>query len=156
MSKIAKKEPLLPLQNFFAETLRDILENGTVKAAEISKATGIPAPFLSEMKSGRRRITAENDLRLSRYLGIAPGFFLRLQLKYELEKAERENASVLDAIVPVVAGVIKDAPLKKSKEQSPKRRAKQQSLADAIVEHLKENFPTRDRKIRASAKEKVS
>lgn len=101
MSTKKRAGELIPLQNFFAETLRDILENGTVKPAQVSRATGIPAPFLSEMKAGRRRITPENDLRLSRYLRMEPGFFLRLQMAYELERAKRENAESIEAIEPM-------------------------------------------------------
>jgi len=103
MNKKKTPEREIPLQNYFAETLRDILENGTVKPAQVAAATGIPAPHLSEMKSGRRRITPENDLRLSRYFRIDSGFFLRLQMKFELEKAGRENAAAIEAIEPIPA-----------------------------------------------------
>jgi len=101
MATKKKTGRLIPLPNHFAETLRDILENGTVKASQVSAATGIPAAHLSGMKSGNRRITPENDLRLSRYFRIDPGFFLRLQLSYELEKAKRETAAVIKAIKPI-------------------------------------------------------
>ena len=100
MSTKKKPERLLPLQNFFAETLRDILENGTLTAAEVARATGIPRPHLSEMKAGRRRITPEGDLRLSRFLGREPGWFSALQLHYDLDKAKREHGAEIEAITP--------------------------------------------------------
>ena len=46
---------------------------------------------LTDMKKSRRRCTPEYDLRLSRYFGTSPGFWLRLQLDYELMRTEREN-----------------------------------------------------------------
>jgi addiction module HigA family antidote len=84
------KNDLLPLVNCFAETLRETLEEWEVSQAEVSRMTGIPSPHLTEMKKGRRRCTPEHDLRLSRYFGTSAGFWLRLQLDYELMRAERE------------------------------------------------------------------
>lgn len=101
MATKKKQERKIPLPNYFAETLKDILENGTVRPSQVSAATGIPQPYLSEMKAGRRRITPENDLRLSRYLRIEPGFFVKLQLRYELERAKEENAAAIEAIEPI-------------------------------------------------------
>ncbi|MCF7731121.1 MAG: hypothetical protein K9N23_05520 [Akkermansiaceae bacterium] len=43
------------------------------------------------MKKSRRRCMPEYDLRLSRDFGTSPGFWLRLQLDFELMRAEREN-----------------------------------------------------------------
>ena len=80
-----------PLVNVFAETLRETLDEWEVSQAEISRMTGIPSPHLTDMKKSRRRCTPEYDLRLSRYFGTSPGFWLRLQLDYELTRTVREN-----------------------------------------------------------------
>ncbi|MDA0766207.1 MAG: hypothetical protein O3A92_05225 [Verrucomicrobia bacterium] len=77
------------IPNYFAELLRETLEDIAESQVAVSKATGIPTPHLTEMKLGRRRITPENDLRFSRYFGITPGYFLRLQLRFDLEMAEK-------------------------------------------------------------------
>ena len=84
-----KSEPL-PLLNFFAETLRETLAEWDASQAEVSRMTGIPSPHLTDMKKSRRRCTPEYDLRLSRYFGTSPGFWLRLQLDFDLMRAERE------------------------------------------------------------------
>ena len=86
-----RKTDLLPLVNFFAEILRETLDEWDVSQAEVSRMTGIPSPHLTDMKKCRRRCTPEYDLRLSRYFGTSPGFWLRLQLDYELMRAEREK-----------------------------------------------------------------
>jgi len=53
------------------------------------------------MKKGRRRITPEADLRLSRYFGITPGYFLRLQLRFDLESAQEEIGETVEKeVVP--------------------------------------------------------
>jgi addiction module HigA family antidote len=80
----------IPIENYAAEVLRETLEDIGVSQAEVARATGIPAPHLSEMKKGRRRFTPEVDLRFSRYFGITPGYFLRLQLRFDLETVTEE------------------------------------------------------------------
>lgn len=85
-----KKPPHI---NALVETLRETLEEIPVTQTEVARATGIPASHLSAMKSGRRRMTPEYDLRLSRYLKTTPGFWLRLQLASDLRKAQAAKAS---------------------------------------------------------------
>jgi len=86
---------LIPLQNYFAETLRETLEDWDRTQKEIATDTGIIPSHLSEMKTGKRRCTPEYDLRLSRYFGIDPGYFLRLQLNYDLEKVQVELGDII-------------------------------------------------------------
>jgi addiction module HigA family antidote len=93
-----KNSDPIPLLNYFAETLRETLDEWHESQIEISKATGIPPSHLSQMKSGKRRCTPEYDLRLSRYFGIDAGYWMRLQLSYELQCAERENREAIQHI----------------------------------------------------------
>jgi addiction module HigA family antidote len=79
--------------NAFAETLRETLEEHTLDQRTIAEATGIPAPHLSAMKTGTRRVTPEYDLRLSRYFGTSEGFWLRLQLASDLRRVRAEKGS---------------------------------------------------------------
>ena len=91
-----KKQPqLIPLINFFAETLRETLEESGLSQAEISRRCGIPAPHLTQMKQGKRRCTPEYDLRLSAVFGITPGMWMSLQLDYEFMRAEREKGAMI-------------------------------------------------------------
>ncbi|MCW1926341.1 hypothetical protein OKA05_27565 [Luteolibacter arcticus] len=97
----AKSPRLLPLQNYFAEALREILEDGELAQARVAEATGIPASHLTQMKKGRRRCTPEYDLRLGKFYSVSPGYFLRLQMAYEMEKTAREKAAQLALIQPL-------------------------------------------------------
>lgn len=92
------KADKIPLLNYFAETLRETLDEWHEPQAKIAEATGIPPSHLSQMKSGKRRCTPEYDLRLSRYFGVEPGYWARLQLSYELNRAERENSDAIARI----------------------------------------------------------
>ena len=48
---------------------------------------GIGATRLNEVVRGRRGITADTALRLARYLGSDPQFWMNLQMQYELDLA---------------------------------------------------------------------
>jgi len=47
---------------------------------------------------GRRAITADTDLRLARYFGMSEGFFIRLQVDYELMERRRQIDDELKTI----------------------------------------------------------
>jgi addiction module HigA family antidote len=54
---------------------------------------------ITAILAGARAITAETALRLARYLGTSPGFWLNLQKAYELDVAEREAGARIRAEV---------------------------------------------------------
>lgn len=93
----------MPLPNAFAETLRETLDEWPATQKDIAAATGILASHLSEMKSGRRRCTPEYDLRLSRYFGMEEGFWMRLQLHFEMQRARIELGARIDSEVQPAA-----------------------------------------------------
>jgi len=94
---------IMPLPNAFAETLRDTLNEWPSTQKAIAAATGILASHLSEMKAGRRRCTPEYDLRLSRFFGMEEGFWMRLQLHYEMQRARLELGKRIHAEVQPAA-----------------------------------------------------
>ena len=49
---------------------------------------------------GKRAVTAETDLLLTRYFGLSEGLFLRLQVTYDLENAKLSLGDRLTAIRP--------------------------------------------------------
>ncbi len=93
----------MPLPNAFAETLRETLEEWPASQKEISESIGIPVSRLSEMKTGKRRCTPEYDLRLSRYFSMEPGFWMRLQLNYEMQRARLDLGKRIEAEVKPAA-----------------------------------------------------
>jgi addiction module HigA family antidote len=53
----------------------------------------VPANRIAEIVKGDRAISADTALRLARYLGTSPEFWLGLQSDYELEKAKDQLAT---------------------------------------------------------------
>ena len=69
----------------------------------LAQAILVPPRRINEIVLGKRAITADTDLRLSRYFGLSDGFFLRLQTDYELMRARRQLGDKLAAIMPKAA-----------------------------------------------------
>ena len=98
------KHELIPLENFFAAILEETLEEWPATLTEIAHATGIPLPHLSGMKSGKRRCTPEYDLRLSRFFGTSRGYWMRLQLSFDMDRTQRQKGTEINQSVRVAAG----------------------------------------------------
>ncbi len=58
----------------------------------VAKDIGVPAMRVSQIIRGQRAITADTALRLARYTGTSPQFWLNLQLAYDLRHAEASLA----------------------------------------------------------------
>ncbi len=56
----------------------------------------VPARRINEIVQGKRRITADTALRLSRFFSNSPQFWLGLQMDYDLDVAEDSLKDRLD------------------------------------------------------------
>jgi len=74
------------------ETLLEdfLLPLGMTKNA-LATAIGVPATRIGEIVRGTRAITADTDIRLSRYFGTEEGWWLALQAIYDLDAAHRRG-----------------------------------------------------------------
>jgi addiction module HigA family antidote len=66
----------------------------------VAKAIGVPPQRIGEIVAGRRSITADTDLRLCRFFGLSNGYWLRAQVAYDTEVAEKALARTLRLIKP--------------------------------------------------------
>lgn len=57
---------------------------------------GVPGRRINEIVLGKRSITADTALRLARYFGVSPQFWLGLQMSYDLDLAADALADSLD------------------------------------------------------------
>ena len=53
------------------------------------RAIKVPRPRLNDIVLGRRGITVDTALRLGRYFGTTPDFWINLQTRYDLDMADR-------------------------------------------------------------------
>lgn len=64
---------------------------------------GVPARRINEIVLGKRGVTADTALRLGRFFGISPEFWLGLQAQYDLDVAAEALGNRLDNEVRVYA-----------------------------------------------------
>ena len=67
-----------------------------MSANELALSLRVPATRINDIVNERRGITADTALRLSRYFGTTPKFWMNMQTSWELEVAEDRLASVVE------------------------------------------------------------
>ena len=64
-----------------------------LSANRLSLDIGVPSGRITDILNGRRSITADTAVRLGRYFGNRPQFWLDLQSQYDLAIVERERGA---------------------------------------------------------------
>jgi len=78
----------------------DFLKPMGISAYRLSKGANIDQTRISEIIRGKRSVTADTALRLARFFGNSPEFWLNLQAHYDLEQKKREMEKDLKKIRP--------------------------------------------------------
>ncbi len=83
------------------EILADELAEIGVSAVELGRELHVPNNRIYQILAGKRAITADTALRLGRWFGTGPAFWMNLQASYDLRLAEQEHgAQIRDTITP--------------------------------------------------------
>ena len=82
----------------------DFLEPMNITPYRLSVDIGVAQTRISEIINGKRGISADTAIRLSRYFSNSAQFWLNLQAGYDLRLAQSENQAVYDRI-PTASGV---------------------------------------------------
>ena len=80
-----KLPPLHP-----GEILKEILEDLGLSMNRLAQDIRVPANRISAIAAGTRSVTGETALRLARYFGTTPQYWINLQARYDLESAVDE------------------------------------------------------------------
>ena len=59
-----------------------------LSSRKLAQELGVPAPRINDIVLERRGITADTALRLAKFFGTTPKFWMNLQVSYELRAAE--------------------------------------------------------------------
>lgn len=81
--------------------LTEFLEPLGVTQHRLAIAVGVPPRRINEIVHGKRGISADTALRLSRFFGTTDRFWLNLQSRYDLEVERDRLADTLDRIEPL-------------------------------------------------------
>ena len=81
--------------------LEEFLKPMSISAYRLAKETHMPQTRLSEIIKAKRRITADTALRLAKFFGTTPQFWLGLQDDYDLEEEQEHLKDELKKISTV-------------------------------------------------------
>jgi len=74
------------------EILKETLEDLGISMNRLSREIHVPANRIGSIVARNRSITGETALRLARYFGTTPEYWLNMQARYDLEAARDEWA----------------------------------------------------------------
>ena len=80
--------------------LEEFLEPLDLSQNAVARAIRVPPRRINEIVLGKRAITADTALRLSRYFGNSAQFWIGLQAEYDLEEARRRLRKQVQDIRP--------------------------------------------------------
>ena len=83
------------------EFVREFLDDLDVTQSELARRIDVPFQRVNDVVNGRRAVTASTALRLARFFGNSPQFWMNAQLACDLYEAERAEKDALERIEPV-------------------------------------------------------
>ena len=78
------------------EILAEDLQDAEVSLNQLARSLRVPMNRISAIVNGRRSITADTAMRLARYFGTSPAYWMNLQTAYDLAVAERTIREQVD------------------------------------------------------------
>ena len=108
MYNIIRKRDYIMVKYIELPTVGKILKEEFLEPLEINQKflaeqINVPAGRICEIINGKRIVTADTDLRLTKYFGLSEGYFLRMQANLDLRRTKREKSKDIEKIVPFKA-----------------------------------------------------
>ena len=91
------RTPTHPGEMLLEEFLRPI----GITQRELANAINVPYQRVNEIINGRRGITPSTALRLAKVFGVSAGFWMNMQLRWDLYFARKSESDALDSIKPL-------------------------------------------------------
>jgi len=85
--------------------LKELIDELKISQYRLAKEVGVPAMRINLLVNGKRPITAELALRLGRYFGQNPRYWMNLQSRYDMDVAEDALAKQVAREVRPLAAV---------------------------------------------------
>jgi addiction module HigA family antidote len=86
------------------EVLReDFLGPMKLSPYAVARACGVPRTRIERLVREETPVTADTALRLAKFFGTTPAFWMGIQAQYDLERAEDQVAAEIEQIRPIRA-----------------------------------------------------
>ncbi len=86
--------------------MEEFLKPMEISQYRLAKDISVPARRVNEIVQGKRSITPDTALRLSRYFGLSERFWINLQARYDLEAEKDKLKDRLNKEVHVYAAAV--------------------------------------------------
>ena len=83
--------------------LEEFLKPLEISQNRLARAMGVPPRRINEIVHGKRAVSADTALRLSRALGTSEQFWMGLQADYDLEEARKAAQDELNKVENIAA-----------------------------------------------------
>ena len=93
------REPTHPGEMLLEEFLKPM----GMSQQDLARRIRVPYQRVNELINRRRGITPATALRLAKFFGNSPGFWMNLQLRWDLYRAQAAEAATLRRIRPIRA-----------------------------------------------------
>jgi addiction module HigA family antidote len=80
--------------------LEEFLNPMGISQRDLANGIHVPYQRINEIVNGRRGVTPSTALRLAKYFGTSAGFWMNLQLRWDLYHAQKSEARSLETIEP--------------------------------------------------------
>lgn len=97
---MTNKDEFIPIPHIGKVLNEEFLEPLKISQNALAVAIGVPTNRINAIVRGQRGITADTDLRLTKYFGLTKGYFLRLQSNLELLEQSHKIEKELSNIIP--------------------------------------------------------
>jgi addiction module HigA family antidote len=102
-STITRKSELLNIPTGGEILREEFLKPLDLSQNALARAVAVPPRRINEIVLGKPGVTADTDLRRTRYFGLPEGYFLRLQMVHDIREERRLLGKKRDAIKPRAA-----------------------------------------------------
>ncbi|UCD36122.1 MAG: HigA family addiction module antidote protein [Nitrospiraceae bacterium] len=86
--------------------MEEFLKPMEISQYRLAKDINVPARRINEIVQGKRSITPDTALRLSKYFGLSERFWINLQARYDLESEKDKLKDRLNKEVHVYAAAV--------------------------------------------------
>ena len=87
-----KLTPITPGEILLEEFLRPM----KISQNQLARAINVPANRINQIVNGKRELTADTALRLGKFFGIEPEFWLNLQLRFNMKMAQEKHGAQIE------------------------------------------------------------
>jgi antitoxin HigA-1 len=91
---------LIPLEHPGTILREEFMVPYSLSAYKVAQGTGISQTALGQILNGKRKVTPNTGIKLSRFFGLSDEYFVLLQLQYDMDTEKEKEGKSIANIIP--------------------------------------------------------